>query len=66
MSVVCERQSARSVMLGIAMWQQLRWAIVPEKREPKVGAAVPSPFFGGSWVLIQHNVAWAEDYLHTK
>jgi len=53
-------------MLGIAMWQQLRWAIVPEKREPKVGAAVPSPFFGGSWVLIQHNVAWAEDYLHTK
>ena len=25
------------------------------------------PLFGeGSWVPIQHNVAWAEAYLHTK
>jgi len=24
------------------------------------------PFFGGSWVPIEHKVAWAEAYLHTK
>jgi len=24
------------------------------------------PHMGGSWVPIQHNVAWAEAYLHTK
>ena len=29
----------------------------------KLGRA---PLFGGSWVPIKHNVAWAEAYLHTK
>jgi len=27
---------------------------------------VSVPFSGGSWVPIQHKVAWAEAYLHTK
>jgi len=31
----------------------------------KVGAAM-SLSVGGSWVPTQHNVAWAEAYLHTK
>jgi len=32
----------------------------------KVGAGCCAPFRGGSWVPIQHNMAWAEAYLHTK
>jgi len=31
----------------------------------KLGGCVP-PFLGGDWVPIEHKVAWAEAYLHTK
>jgi len=30
------------------------------------GGGCCAPFSGGSWVLIYHNMAWAEAYLHTK
>jgi len=32
----------------------------------KVGGAAVPLIGGWSWVLIQHNVAWVETYLHTK
>jgi len=32
----------------------------------RYGGGVVPPFWEGSWVLILHNVAWAEAYLHTK
>ena len=32
---------------------------------PKIGWGC-APFFWPSWVLIEHKVAWAEAYLHTK
>jgi len=34
----------------------------------KIGASAPPPFFwgGGSWVFIEHNVAWTEAHLHAK
>ena len=38
-------------------------------RQSKVGRKVRAccaPYRAGSWVSIQHNVAWAEDYLGTK
>jgi len=42
------------------VWPQQTWA------ENWGGGAVP-PFLGGSgWVPVQHNVVWAEAYLHTK
>jgi len=32
----------------------------------KVGGGCCDPFRGGSWVPIQHNVAWDDGYLRTK
>ena len=48
-----------------------KWHLLPSSRlatidmDRKLGAAVPF-LGGGSWVPIQHKVAWAEAYLHTK
>ena len=33
---------------------------------PKIGWQWMCLFSGGSWVHIEHNVAWAKTYLHTK
>jgi len=32
----------------------------------KVGGGAPVPLFVGSWLPIQHNVAWAEAHLRTN
>ena len=44
------------ILIHPAIWPQQTW--------PKLGMLCP--FLGGSWVPIQHNVPWAEAYLHTK
>jgi len=36
------------------------------KHGPKTGWWWVCPLFWGSWVPIEHKVAWAETYLHTK
>jgi len=37
------------------------------RRGPKIGWGGGCALFsGGSWVLIEHKVAWVEAYLHTK
>ena len=36
------------------------------KHGPKTGGLYPPFFGGGSWVLVYHNVAWAEAYHRTK
>jgi len=46
------------------------WRLHPSSRlatidGPKIGR-VGVPFSGGSWVPVEHKVAWAEAYLHTK
>ena len=33
---------------------------------PKIGWGFVCPFLWGSWVPIEHKVAWAKAYLHTK
>ena len=32
----------------------------------KEGGGLLCPFRGWSWIPVQHNVAWAEVYFHTK
>jgi len=55
---------------GLPSYQVASWSIQPfghKKHGPKIGGC--APFLGrGSWVPlpIQHNVAWIENYLHTK
>jgi len=36
------------------------------RRLPKIGCGWVCPFFWGSWVPIEHRVAWAEAYLRSK
>ena len=36
------------------------------KHGPKLGGGGCALWSGGSWVPIEHKVAWAEAYLHTK
>jgi len=42
-----------------------KWHLDPSSHGLKMGGGAV-PLFGGSWVPITHNVAWAKAYLHTK
>jgi len=44
------------ILIHPAVWLQQTWA-------ENWGLY---PLFGGSWVSMQHNVAWTKAYLHTK
>jgi len=47
------------IVIHLAVWPQQTWA------DNCGGCTIP--FVGrGRWVPIQHNVAWAEAYLHAK
>jgi len=54
-----------SVPSGIFIHPAL-WKFGHNRHGPKIGWGGCALFTGGSWVPIEHEVAWAEAYLHTK
>jgi len=54
---------------GLLPYQAASSSIQPfghNRHGPKIGWKWVCPIFWGSWVPIEHKVAWAEAYLHTK
>jgi len=54
---------------GLLPYQVASSSIQPfghNRHGPKIGCGWVCAFFWGSWVPIEHKVAWAEAYLHAK
>jgi len=60
------RKPSTTVASATRAQQLLRWTTTSEQCVGQKVGGVLCPFPRRSWVPIQHNVAWAEAYLHTK